>query len=83
MASRLKVGPSCKLIGQELALIYWRSHFEPQVEHIPGVSNVYADALSRLCDPSKEYDVPDELRHVWRAHPPPRTDAYYSAKATK
>ena len=24
MASRLKVGPSCRLIGQELALIYWK-----------------------------------------------------------
>ena len=58
MASRLKVGPSCRLIGQELALIYWKSHFEPQVEHIPGVSNVFADALSRLCDPSKVYEIP-------------------------
>ena len=82
MASRLKVGPSSRLIGQELALIYWRSHFEPKVEHIPGISNVFADALSRLSDPSKNYAIPEALRHAERHHPPPRPNSYYLAMTT-
>jgi hypothetical protein len=44
--------------------------------HIPGISNTWADALSRLEAPESK-EVPSELREVPRAVPPRRREAYW------
>ena len=46
------------------------------LEHIPGVSNVVADSLSRLYAPSPK-SVPECLANSKRIHPPERTPEFY------
>ena len=77
LAERLKVGPSAKLIGKELALLYHHTQFEPKVEHIPGVANQLADLLSRLMDPSKQTALPDVLTALTVTSVPARDEKYY------
>ena len=83
MAERLKAGPSAKLIAQELALLYHHARFEPKVEHIPGVANQIADALSRLMAPQDAKDLPEVLATVWQTKVPPRTPAWYKTLAAE
>ena len=52
LAARLKSKVS-SLIAKETALVYSSASFQPRyVEHVPGVLNFSADALSRLSDPN-------------------------------
>ena len=81
MASKLKV-TSSELISQELALILSEASYMPRhVVHVPGAMNAWADALSRLDDPTHHYVVPAALREVPRATPSPRTSSFYSTLA--
>ena len=57
------------IVARELALDVADSSYSPDiVEHIPGLSNVAADALSRLAQPGKEAQIPEYLhatpRHI-------------------
>ena len=81
LAERLKVGPTAKLISQELALLYHWAQFEPKVEHIPGVANQLADTLSRLNDPKKDKTLPAVLAQIPPTRIPARDEAYYMALA--
>ena len=56
-----------KHIARELALDFADAPFEPFIgEHIPGISNILADVLSRRCDPAHaaDWQLPRELLHV-------------------
>ena len=72
------------LIAHELALDISEAAFAPDIiEHIPGIANTAADALSRKCDPYKRVAIPNYLteatRHIckpremswWRSLAPP------------
>ena len=76
MTSKLKI-TSSELIAQELALLLSEASYMPRhVVHVPGVLNAWADALSRLSDPSRKYTIPAELRDVPRAFPTRRSERF-------
>ena len=59
IAARLEVAKNSSLIGKEMAWIFTQAAFHPRyVQHVPGVTNVLADALSRITDPTKQYKIP-------------------------
>ena len=81
MASTLKI-TSSQLIAREVALELSEAAFMPRhVVHVPGVMNVWADALSRLSSPRGHYAVPARLLSVPCAEPAKRTVAFYSTLA--
>ena len=81
MASKLKI-TSSQLIAREVALELSEASFMPRhVVHVPGVMNVWADALSRLDDPRSHYEVPARLLRVPRASPSRRNAAFYTTLA--
>ena len=66
LASQLKASGPRRRIAKELALVYARAVFEPDiVEHIPGVMNVTPDSLSRRyqspgwCPPASRREARD------------------------
>ena len=73
-----------RFIARELSTLFTDAHFEPDaVEHVPGISNVTADALSRRYDPAKTWSVPPLLVGIPETILPLRTPDYYSTlKAT-
>ena len=53
------------IIARELALDISSAAYAPDVvEHLPGIANTAADALSRRLDPSKSYKLPHYLEGV-------------------
>ena len=68
----------CTLL-QELALVQAKFHTDfSELRHIPGISNVLPDALSRLtAPPGAAKQLPDELRGVPRAAVPARTRDFW------
>ena len=71
---------SLNTIAREVALEVAASAFRPLVaEHIPGVANVTADALSRLAIPGGRYSLPACLSGVCQAEVPVRPRAWYRA----
>ena len=82
LAAYLKGKGPRTLIAQEISLIYSFSSFEPAVlKHIPGVTNVQADGLSRLYQPDAHYEIPPQLREVPRTPIPIRDRSYYRCLA--
>ena len=81
MAPKLNITSSI-LIACELALELSEAACMPRhVIHVPGVMNVWADALSRLSDHRSLYHVPAELKGVPRAFPPQRSADFYTTLA--
>jgi len=71
-------GATMGLIAREVALDVAEAHYLPQVvSHLPGVSNVLADALSRLESPDPAKVLPKCLETVNQAICPPRDRKYY------
>ena len=69
--------PGLSLILAELALEEAElANGFTDLEHIPGVSNVWPDALSRLSAPEPN-TIPPELRGATRRTPPPRPSRFY------
>ena len=61
------------LIAREYALDLGQAEWKPDVAtHIPGISNVTCDALSRLQDPNKPMKIPSCLMNAKRMTPPTR-----------
>lgn len=61
------------LIAREYALDLGQAEWKPDVAtHIPGISNVTCDALSRLQDPNKSMKIPSCLMNAKRMTPPTR-----------
>ena len=72
-------GKASKIISRELALAMSASSFAPRfVEHVPGVMNSISDALSRLTDPTKPYNIPEVLLGVRREIVPVRDENYFT-----
>ena len=68
------------VVAREIALEFAEGSFRPTLlEHIPGVSNITADMLSRKHDPNKEYQFPDELQRATEVTAPMRVRAWYRA----
>ena len=82
MASRMKLGPTASLIGKELSLLYYEAQFEPEVIHIPGITNLLADSLSRLHEPNADYKIPPELAKLSPTPVPVRDENFYWVLAT-
>ena len=82
MASRMKLGPTASLIGKELSLLYYEAQFEPEVIHIPGITHVLADSLSRLHDPTGDYEIPPTLAKLEPTPVPVRNESFYWVLAT-
>ena len=78
LAGKLKAKGPRAVIAREVALHYAEVSFEPRVtEHVPGVANDIADALSRLSDPNDINSLPDCLTDVEHIQPPPRPRSWY------
>ena len=73
-------GKGTNVIAKELALDIAEAVYRPTVaEHIPGVTNIAADALSRLFVPGKHYEIPACLSYATRVYPPNRGQSYFRA----
>ena len=71
------------LIGRELALLFGSCCYKPQsLQHIPGLSNDYADALSRQHQPGNQKTVPEAFRNAAKMTPPRRSQTYYQTYVT-
>ena len=68
------------IVAREVALELADAAYRPLVaEHIPGIANTLADALSRVGDPSKRWQLPAALHGAVRALVPPRPASWYRA----
>ena len=69
---------SLGLIVREMALLFGRSSYRPRIlSHIPGLSNIIADSLSRLSQPNGGKQLPKELASCHCTTAPVRNEAYY------
>ena len=83
MAGKLKI-TSSTLIAREVALLLSEAAFMPRhIEHLPGVMNTWAGALSRLAEPGSNHAIPEQLRSAPRARCEPRSAAFYTTLATE
>ena len=80
-ASKLKgSSPAVRTLTREIALEFTEACFYPtEVQHIPGVTNVLADILSRRWDPqhSQGWQLPEQLRHLTPTAVPVRDSHFY------
>ena len=80
-ASKLKASsPAVRMLTREIALEFTEACFHPtEVQHIPGVTNVLADLLSRRWDPQyrDKWELPEALRHLTPTPVPVRDARYY------
>ena len=68
------------VVAREVALELADAAYRPLgAEHIPGVANTLADALSRVSDPAKVWQLPAQLQGAVRALVPERPRAWYRA----
>ena len=71
-------GVGTSLVAREVALDLAEGVYRPDVAaHVPGVTNVLPDALSRLWEPGAKSRCPEGLRHVQRAQVPPRPRTWW------
>ena len=85
LAMVCRMQPHSKSLGavaREIALDIADAIYEPQlVEHVPGVANVIADALSRRFDPNAApFVLPAPLLHAEEVHPPERVETWWRAR---
>ena len=72
-----KTGP-VNIIARELGLLYALAHYRPVApEHLPGVANGVADALSRLYQEKDPATIPSILHGVDRAQPGSRPRSWW------
>ena len=77
VSKRKCFSPAVRTLTRELALEFTEACFHPtEVQHIPGVTNVLADLLSRWWDPQYEdgWQLPEQLRHLTPTAVPVRGD---------
>ena len=71
------------LIARELALLFGTSSYRPKLcSHIPGLSNDWADALSRLTQPGQKKHIPEAFQKITRTVAPNRDTTYYATYLT-
>ena len=82
MSSKMKIRAS-PLIAKEIALLYSEAAHEPRIfEHVPGVANVLADALSRIYEPGTDKKLPPQLSSAKKIQVPRRSRTWYKSLAT-
>ena len=79
LAMNLKTaGRGTSIVAREMALDIASSEYRPHIaEHIPGVDNVIADALSRRFAPDYAFVMPACLAHVPELKLADRDEAYF------
>jgi hypothetical protein len=79
MCLKLKTdGFGTGIVAREMALDIACSEYKPQIaEHIPGVDNIIADALSRRLQPGAHVQLPHCLHAVKELVLPPRGRDYF------
>ena len=79
MAMKLKAQPGAmKAIAREMALEFSHSCIMPHiVQHVPGLTNVLADKLSRKFEPNALFSLPEALKLAEEIQLPIRDEAYY------
>ena len=83
MGSKMKIRAS-PLIAKEIALLYSEAAHEPRIfEHVPGIANVLADALSRAFEPGTDKELPPQLSGAKEIHVARRTSTWYKTLATR
>ena len=83
LAAKLKCTGHSNLIAWEAAMTYGKAAVQPRcIEHLPGIVNTVADALSRLSDPSMKYNILDQLARLQPLPVPIRSERYYATLAT-
>ena len=71
-------GKGAGIVARELALDVAASEYAPHIaEHIPGVDNILADALSRRFEPSFDFQLPSIFADVPEAILPIRGEEYF------
>ena len=85
MCLKLKTsGHGTGIIARELALDIACSEYRPQIaEHVPGVDNVIADALSRRFQPGAQVQLPRCLSNVQELVLPARGAEYFRTLGSK
>ena len=79
VASMKAKSRATNLIARELALDLADGAFRPDfVAHIPGISNIAADALSRKFVPDTSFQLPWMLQGVPEVSCPERSDLYFT-----
>ena len=64
---------SLRMIAAEFALDLGKAEYRPDlITHIPGITNVICDVLSRRYDPNKQFYIPTQLSKAKAVVPPPR-----------
>ena len=79
LGARLKITGPCNIIGREISMLYVETAYEPCFfEHVLGVGNVVADALSRIYDPNKRCSIPSVLAGLAPTQVPRRWAGWYT-----
>ena len=72
---------SLQLIARELALDVSQCSYSPDfVEHVPGVANGVADALSRMAEHNSEFQLPTMLSTTRFDAPPDRPTTWWRTR---
>jgi hypothetical protein len=70
--------PSMNAVAAEVALDLAAHVYEPlMITHIPGVSNVIPDTLSRMFQPGTDYSLPMQLTQAIRVPAPARDRTFW------
>ena len=83
MFSTLKThSKQLSLIAREFALDLGTAAFRPEVvQHVPGISNVVADQLSRRFEPGRKFELHPSLLKARAIIPPPRSKTWWKTLA--
>ena len=70
------------IIGREMALDIADAIYEPDiVQHIPGLTNLLADCLSRRFDSNASFTLPTALKCAKEVHPERRAQGWWRSLA--
>ena len=76
-----KMQPKSKALGivaRELALDLADASYNVDfIQHVAGLANVTADALSRKCQPGKDFTLPSLLADAVEVRPPARAPCWW------
>ena len=82
MLSRMQPkSASLQIVARELALDLSQCSYAPDfIEHVPGVANSVADALSRMAEVDSKFQLPVMLTNARFDHPPARKAGWWRTK---
>ena len=81
MAALAMLAKSLQIIARELALDLSQCSYSPDfIEHVPGVANSVADALSRMAEVNSSFQLPTMLSTTRFDAPPDRSATWWRTK---